>query len=298
MTGGLPITDKTALWYTFEALKEVNRPDELDWRLISSVRKAAWKTGTSYGFRDAWAVGMTPDYTIGVWAGNAEGQGVPGLTGARAAGPVMFDILNLLPESGRWFPEPEALPASPSTKSAQNVDGRPKNGGPSTKSAQNVDGQGVWVQVCPESGMLAGPDCPNPQDMLIPSAGLESDPCPYHTDGIFTLTPAMEWYYKPHHPEYTGAPVARTTALMEFIYPSGGTTLYLPRQLDGKVEGAVFRLAHRKADATVFWHLDQTYVGETRFIHEMRLSPAPGRHVVTCVDNEGNSVSVGFTVGE
>jgi penicillin-binding protein 1C len=266
LTGGLtPITDKTALWYTFEALKEVNRPDELDWRLISSVRKAAWKTGTSYGFRDAWAVGMTPDYTIGVWAGNAEGQGVPGLTGARAAGPVMFDILNLLPESGRWFPEPE---------------------------------DGMWVQVCPESGMLAGPDCPNPQDKLIPSAGLESEPCPYHTDGVFTLTPAMEWYYKPHHPEYTGASVARSTALLEFIYPSSGTTLYLPRQLDGKVDGAVFRLAHRKADATVFWHLDQTYVGETRFIHEMRLAPAPGKHVVTCVDAEGNSVSVGFTVAE
>jgi len=291
--------DKVALWYTFEALKEVNRPDELDWRLISSVRRAAWKTGTSYGFRDAWAVGMTPDYTIGVWAGNAEGQGVPGLTGARAAGPVMFDILNLLPDSGRWFPEPEAIPGvTPSTKTAQNVDERPKNEGSSTKKGQNVDGLGVWVQVCPESGMLAGPDCPHPEDVLIPSAGLESEACPYHADGVFTLPPAMEWYYKPHHPEYTGAPVARSTALMEFIYPSGGTTLYLPRQLDGKVEGAVFRLAHRKTDATVWWHLDQTYVGETRFIHEIRLAPSPGRHVVTCVDNEGNSLSVGFTVGE
>ncbi len=288
--GGAVKWDKTALWYTFEALKEVNRPDELDWRLISSVRKAAWKTGTSYGFRDAWAVGMTPDYTIGVWAGNAEGQGVPGLTGARAAGPVMFDILNLLPESGRWFPEPEAV-------------GLPGEAVPGNKNADARPGliradQFTYASICPESGMLAGVDCPHPQPMLIPSAGLESDPCPYHTDGIFTLTPAMEWYYKPHHPEYTGAPVARTTALMEFIYPSGGTTLYLPRQLDGKVEGAVFRLAHRKADATVFWHLDQTYVGETRFIHELRLSPAPGRHVVTCVDGEGNSVSVGFTVGE
>ena len=181
------------------------------------MRKAAWKTGTSYGFRDAWAVGMPPDYTIGVYAGNAEGQGVPGLTGARAAGPAMFEILNLLPESGRWFPEPDS----------------------STKTAQNVDGQGVRVQVCPESGMLAGPDCPNAMDKLIPSAGLESNPCPYHTDGIFTLTPAMEWYYKPHHPEYTGAPVARTTALMEFIYPSGGTTLYLPRprQARGHLRG-------------------------------------------------------------
>ena len=146
--------------------------------------------------------------------------------------------------------------------------------------------------------MLAGPDCPDPETMLIPSAGLESDACPYHTDGVFTLPPAMEWYYKPHHPEYTGATVSRSTALMEFLYPSQGSTLYLPRQLDGKVEGAVFRLAHRRSDATVWWHLDQTYLGETRFIHEMRLVPAPGKHVVTCVDSEGNAVSVGFTVGE
>jgi penicillin-binding protein 1C len=269
LTGGpSPIHDPIALWYTFEALKEVNRPDELDWRLISSVRRAAWKTGTSYGFRDAWAVGMTPEYTIGVWAGNAEGQGVPGLTGARTAGPVMFDILNLLPASDAWFPAPEE-PIS-----------------------------GVWAQVCPDSGHLAGPDCPDPQTVLIPSAGLDSEACPYHADGVFTLPPAMEWYYKPHHPEYTGAPMARSTALLEFIYPSQGTTLYLPRQLDGQVEGAVFRLAHRRSDATVWWHLDQNYVGETRFIHELRLAPPPGKHVVTCVDNEGNSVSVGFTVAE
>ncbi len=263
----VPAWDRVALWYTFEALKEVNRPDELDWRLITSVRRAAWKTGTSYGFRDAWAVGMTPDYTIGVWAGNAEGQGVPGLTGARAAGPVMFDILNLLPESGRWFPEP----------------------GPD---------EGVWADVCPSSGHLAGPDCPETVSMLLPQACLESDPCPYHADGVFTLTPAMEWYYKPHHPEYTGAVKSTSTALMEFIYPSGGTTLYLPRQLDGSVQGAVFRLAHRKSDATVWWHLDQTYVGETRFIHELRLAPSVGKHSLTCVDADGNSVSVGFTVGE
>ena len=322
--------DKVALWYTFEALKEVNRPDELDWRLISSVRRAAWKTGTSYGFRDAWAVGMTPAYTIGVWAGNAQGQGVPGLTGARAAGPVMFDILNLLPADNSWFPTPEEISVSgemPGTgvPDLKIADGRAHlhqasdtkdagsqasalngtygakrrrgSGGLGPQSSDN-NTLGIYASICPESGMLASADCPDPQEMLIPAAGVESEPCPYHADGIFTLTPAMEWYYKPHHPEYTGAPVARSTALLEFIYPAGGTTLYLPRQLDGKVEGAVFRLAHRRSDATVFWHLDQTYVGETRFIHEMRLAPAPGKHVVTCVDNEGNAVSVGFSVAE
>ena len=256
-----------ATWYTLEALKEVNRPDELDWHLIRSLRKAAWKTGTSYGFRDAWAVGMTPRWTIGVWAGNAEGQGVPGLTGARTAGPVLFDILNLLPPDDGWFPEPD-----------------------------QTGSEGVWAKVCPASGFLASPQCEEAVDLWIPRAGLESEPCPYHTNGTFVLPPAMEWYYRPHHPEYVGPQRKTSGKALEFIYPSWGTTLSLPRQMDGKVEGAVFRVAHHKADATLWWHLDGEYVGQTRFQHEMRLAPAPGKHMLTVVDGDGNSTSLSFSV--
>ena len=252
-------------WYTRDALKEVNRPDELDWRLIRSVRKAAWKTGTSYGFRDAWAVGMTPAYTIGVWAGNADGHGVPGLTGAHTAGPVLFDILNLLPADDRWFEMP--------------------------------DEAGRVVTVCEESGMLAGPDCPG-QEMLIPAAGLDSEPCPYHGTGEFVLPPAMEWYYRPHHPEYTGATRRRTQTAIQFIYPQAGAILSIPRQLSGEKEGIVFRAAHHRSDATLWWHLDNTYVGETRLRHELLLSPAPGPHALTVVDDEGGTAAVRFTIAD
>ena len=269
---------RLAIWYTLEALKEVNRPDELDWHLIRSVRKAAWKTGTSYGFRDAWAVGMTPAYTIGVWAGNADGHGVPGLTGARAAGPVMFDILNLLPADDRWFEMP----------------GQAGHDGGVTPGP---DRGSAWAAVCKQSGMLAGPECPEKEDMLIPAAGLETAPCPYHKNGDFVLPPAMEWYYKPHHPEYSGArKTSSALKAMAFIYPESGSTLTLPRQLNGEVEGAVFRVAHRRPDAVLWWHLDQNYVGQTQFIHELRLAPPPGKHTLTVVDDEGNSVSVRFRV--
>ena len=279
------ISDRLAIWYTLQALQEVNRPDELDWRLIRSVRKAAWKTGTSYGFRDAWAVGMTPAYTIGVWAGNADGHGVPGLTGARTAGPVMFDILNLLPASDEWFEEPSCH-----TERSERISG--DSLGP---EGPRNDNYSVYANVCTQSGMLATPDCPA-QEMLIPAAGLQSEPCPYHRTGEFVLTPAMEWFYKPHHPEYVGARSARSTQEIEFIYPQSGTTLYLPRQLSGQVEGAVFRVAHHRSDATLWWHLDQTYVGETRFLHELRLAPAPGSHTLTVVDGDGNSATIRFTV--
>ena len=85
--------------------------------------------------------------------------------------------------------------------------------------------------------MLAGPECPETQDILIPAAGLETAPCPYHKNGEFVLPPAMEWYYKPHHPEYTGARKTRQEKAIEFIYPASGSTLTLPRQLNGQVEG-------------------------------------------------------------
>ena len=272
--GSAPFTDPVARWYTFEALKEVNRPDQLDWRLIRSVRKAAWKTGTSYGFRDAWAVGMTPAYTIGVWAGNAQGQGVPGLVGARTAGPVMFDILNLLPPSDEWFSDP--------TCHFERSEGIQRS-------------EGIYADVCTSSGHLAGPDCPS-ETMLLPAAGIDSEPCHYHNSGEFVLPPAMEWYYRPNHPEYTGARKASGDAAVQFIYPQSGAVLSLPRQLSGKVEGVVFRAAHHKTDATLWWHLDNTYVGETTFRHEMLLAPAPGRHTLTVVDQDGSTASVSFSV--
>lgn len=275
-------TSGLSIWYTLEALKEVNRPDELDWRLIRSVRKAAWKTGTSYGFRDAWAVGMTPAYTIGVWAGNADGHGVPGLTGAHTAGPVLFDILNLLPSDDRWFQEPAEV-SGPSYKKA---DGRTGHHRPSP---------GAWATVCEDSGMLAGPNCPG-TEMLIPAEGLDSEPCPYHLTGEFVLPPAMEWYYKPHHSEYTGATRRQADGGVQFIYPQNGALLSIPRQLNGEREGIVFRAAHHRSDATLWWHLDNTYVGETRLRHELLLSPAPGQHTLTVVDDEGNTAFVRFGV--
>ena len=278
-TKDFPLKDKCALWYTFDALKEVNRPDEIDWHLVSSVKKVAWKTGTSYGFRDGWAVGTTADYAVGVWAGNAQGNGVPNLTGARTAGPVMFGIFNLLPALEEdtayardgWFKEP-------------------------------AYGDGVVAEVCHESGHLAGIDCDHIDTLMLPRKAVKSEPCPYHktVEGVktFMLPPAMEWYYRQHHPEYKPyIPVNKEGYTpMEFIYPEEGAIIYIPRQLDGSVAGITFNLAHRVPDSIIYWHLDNEYVGQTRFIHQKNLIPEPGRHTVTVVDESGNRITVSFTV--
>ncbi len=75
------VLSASSIYLTFKSLLEVNRPEELSlWYLMSSTRNIAWKTGTSYGSRDAWAIGVTPEYLVAVWAGNADGEGRPGLS--------------------------------------------------------------------------------------------------------------------------------------------------------------------------------------------------------------------------
>ena len=289
---GQPLTDRTAIWYTFEALSDVNRPDEIDWRAVSSVRRVAWKTGTSYGFRDGWAIGVTPDYAVGVWAGNAVGSGCPGLVGARTAGPVMFEIFNLLPASG-WFSGP-------------------------------WPGEYVTAEVCPESGCLRGLHCPACDTVMLPAAAMRTEPCSYHrivnmtpdmthrvespVPGsqpvtMFLLPPSMEWYYRERHPEYQPLPPLQPGTLrsgsyvpMEFIYPEQGSVLTPTVQDDGTLGGIVFSLAHSNPSTEVYWHIDSDYIGSTRYIHQMSITPEAGSHSVTVVDADGNSLSLRFEV--
>ena len=282
-----------AVWQTFDALKEVNRPEEIDWKSIPSMQTIAWKTGTSYGFRDAWAVGVTPRYAVGVWVGNATGEGKPGLVGAQTAGPVLFDIFNLLPASS-WFTRPAGI--------------------------------FVEAEVCRKSGHLKGRFCDETDTLLVLPAGLRTEACPYHhlvtlsadesqriyencanteptlQKSWFTLPPVWEWYYKQHHPEYKPLPPFKagcgedTFQPMQFIYPPMNARIKLPKQLDGSKGFLTVELAHNNPNATVFWHLDETYQAQTQDFHKISLQPAAGKHSLTAVDGEGNTISTTFFV--
>jgi penicillin-binding protein 1C len=85
-----------------------NRNDIVELSNYSKLPKFAWKTGTSYGKRDAWAIGFNPNYTIGVWMGNFDGRGSPNLSGAEAAVPLLFDLFNAIDygSDSKWFKKP------------------------------------------------------------------------------------------------------------------------------------------------------------------------------------------------
>ncbi|MBQ5524404.1 MAG: penicillin-binding protein 1C, partial [Paludibacteraceae bacterium] len=93
----------SGLWFMFEAMSRLNRPEEeADWQQFESMKKIAWKTGTSYGGKDAWAIGVNPQYVVGVWVGNATGEGRSGMTGVGYAAPVMLRAFSHLRTSS-WF---------------------------------------------------------------------------------------------------------------------------------------------------------------------------------------------------
>lgn len=285
-----------AAWLTLEALRDVERPDmESGWKNFASSIDLSWKTGTSFGFRDAWAVGVNADYVIGVWVGNADGVGRPGLVGVRAAAPLLFEVAALTRAVG-WLERP--------------------------------DDDLVEIPVCRKSGYRLSGICPDADTVPVPRAGIRTPVCPYHRwihvdrtgryrvnsehESVyamnrlpwFVLTPVQEWYYARTHADYRKLPPFREdcrpvgTDVMEIIYPRRGVQVFIPRDLGGVMRGVVFEVAHREPGVEVFWHIDDRYVGSTRYRHQLEVNVPPGRHVLYLVDEYGNTLSRSFTVVE
>lgn len=287
--------DAASVWLTFEAMIEVARPDEeAQWQQFSSSHKIAWKTGTSFGNRDAWSIGVTPEYVVGVWVGNASGEGRTGLTGIGVAAPILFDIFKTLPPTS-WFRTPVE--------------------------------EMVKIPVCRYSGYRASPICEFRDSAWVQKNGTRTVACPFHqlihldktgkwqvnsgcesTDNMqhvpwFVLPPVQEWYFRTKNPFYRMLPPFRpgcsqnsATRNMDLIYPKDGSMLYVPVDLDGRTGSTVFKAAHHNPDAVIHWHLDDQFIGSTMQSHQMAISPERGFHRLTLVDQDGESISIGFEI--
>ena len=277
-------------WLISKALQEVQRPGlEGGWRKYSSSRKVAWKTGTSFGFRDAWAVGYDAKYLVAVWVGNAEGEGRPGLTGVSTAAPLMFNIFQHLPDQD-WFQKP----------------------------LNDLK----YITLCQSSGLAPSPHCPTIETETV--QGSKMPPlCHYHeiiqlnkanqrvfkgcvpdADIIdtswFVLDPVVSHYYKRSHPNYENIPPASKDceqgdqSVLAIIYPQDRAEIIIPKNFDQEYEKVVVEATHNNENAQLFWHLDNTYVGTTLEIHQLALDIKPGPHQISILDEQGNLVKVEF----
>ena len=287
--------DAASIWLTFEAMVEVARPDEeQQWQMFSSSSKIAWKTGTSFGNRDAWSIGVTPGYVVAVWVGNASGEGRPGLTGIGSAAPILFDIFKVIQPTG-WFDQP----------------------------FQEM----IELPVCRYSGFRASSICEFTDMEWVPKKGLKTSVCPYHVmihldktgawqvnsncespdqmihRSWFVLPPIQEWYFRNKNPFYKTLPPFRSdcspsveTHNMDMIYPKNNSRIYIPVDLDGKPESIVFKVAHRDRATIIYWHLDERFAGATTQFHQLSLAPEKGAHKLTLIDAKGETLVIHFEI--
>ncbi len=304
-------------WMTLQALLEVTRPGtDGYWRKFSSSQKIAWKTGTSFGQRDAWALGVTPQYTVGVWVGNADGRGIAGLTGVKIAAPILFDIFNRITDSA-------------------TLD--------STVSIASTTEQNAWfskphwqmktVAICKDDGYLAINGCDS-ISYEIPQNSFFDKASPYHQRihldssenwqvheqcepisnmhhlSWFILPPDQAHYYQQHNASYANVPAFRKDCRsntptqgthssnnpISLIYPKSNTQIFIPTKLDGKPSKTVFRAIHRNTESRLYWHIDNQYLGSTQTFHQQAVWIKAGKHVLTIVDEVGNRKQQAFTV--
>tara|TARA_R110002050_G_scaffold296167_1_gene455813 strand:+ start:6200 stop:8518 length:2319 start_codon:yes stop_codon:yes gene_type:complete len=287
---------KAAIWQSLAVMQKLNRPgSEQGWQYFGRS-PIAWKTGTSFGFRDAWAVGICPQYTCVVWVGNASGEGRPGLVGAEAAGPILFNFLNAIVDQRPWF-------ETPYDQLSEEI-------------------------VCSQSGQLASSICSERDTIWIPFQAKALKPCQYHqqyyTDesgkfrynyncsgnitikaqSFFQLPVIESYYYAQQHPTYRQLPPLSPACADDFsgenyldvLFPMEGEKIFIPKKLAGEKSELIVEAVLRDANSRMFWHLNGEFLGETKDMHTKALNLVPGEYKLWLEDEKGHNYQRKFTV--
>jgi penicillin-binding protein 1C len=287
-----------SIYTCFEALSALKRPDEEGrWEEFSSSKKIAWKTGTSFGNRDAWAIGVDKKYTVGVWLGNANGNSRSNIMGVKIAAPVLFDIFNRLPSSD-WFSKP--------------FDDLKK------------------VVLCNDSGYKASKICPNHDTAFVSIISENISTCNFHklvfTDTsrmyqvkadcfdpnkiastpYFILPPSQAVYYRDAHPEYRPLPPfhpdcsnlqnADNENNITIIYPLPNIVIHPIKLKSGEREKIILKANTQDQKAKLFWHLNDQYLGSTEIFHSKALNLSKNKYSLSVMDDKGGKSKVYFEV--
>ncbi|MCR9249268.1 MAG: penicillin-binding protein 1C [bacterium] len=302
--GYLPINEKNAKskiissgasQLVLDELQELIRPGlEFYWKKYSNKQPIAWKTGTSYGHKDAWAAGVTPDWTIIVWVGNFDGSSNNAISGMRSAGPLMFNILNVLEKQEKWF---------------------------DMGSTNLTD-----VKICSKTGYYANSNCPEVELTKAPRYMKPLKSCPYHVklfvddeakhqvcskcwdsnhqSVTFLRYPSdvnhfiwknggLTAFEPPHNPNCF---VKQENDILRIIYPISNATIKIPKDFDGKYQSLVAKVATRHINRKMYWYVDDSYLGNTERNHSFPILLKSGKHRLLVTDEIGNKHQVDFNV--
>jgi penicillin-binding protein 1C len=287
-----------------DILAQRTRPDlPVDAASSRHLPRIAWKTGTSYGRRDAWSIGYNRQYTIGVWVGNFNGQGSPALTGADVASPLLFDLFNALAynSSTKWFVPPASLD---------------------------------FRLVCAETGLVPGEHCPNQlldyylpgasgsrrcqhqQEVLVSADGNYSycracaPTTGYRRELFPNLLPEVLAYREtqglptrrlpPHNP---ACRLVRGTAtdnpdaapLLAITSPAGHAEYVLNA---AEKQQLLLSCAAAAEVRQVYWYVNDQFLRAAKATERVFFRPPTGQVKISCADDHGRNVDVRVLVRE
>jgi len=282
-----PIFGAGAAYLTKQTLSQRDRPDFPRRRDVQGLpAEIHWKTGTSFGFRDAWAVGSGPVYTTVVWTGNVDMKPSTELVGSEAAGPMLFDVLEGLADRSRVAP-----PATPPDDLTE-------------------------IEVCAYSGHIPTDACDHRVKVLARTHAVPTTPCPYHQaydvdrdtgvaalpacrvpghtyerKSFVVLPSSVKAWLAERHRAAPDAPVfgegctAEVSTAPIMVSPSEGQVVTLIPGVPTKNQPVP--LAATTRSATISWFIDGALVGTTPSTERIYWTPTPGKHDVVVSDDTG-----------
>jgi penicillin-binding protein 1C len=285
---GQPAFGAGAAFLTKQTLALKDRPDFPQRRDVSGVpAEIHWKTGTSFGFRDAWAIGSGPAYTTVVWTGNPDDKPSADLIGSEAAGPMLFDVL----EGVANHAKAHAITTPPEDL--------------------------VEVEVCAYSGHVPTEACDHRIKVLAPMHAVPTAPCPYHQAFDVDVAtqkavlpacrlPGVEYARKsfivlpsavkawleareralPDMPVFADGCVAETGgAPPTIVTPGEGQIVTLIPGMPTKAQAVPLAASTRAAQLS--WFVDGALVATAPASERVYWTPAPGKHDIVVTDDAG-----------
>jgi penicillin-binding protein 1C len=298
-SGDAQLITPGSAYLVLEILAEVARPGlEHHWQNYASGVPLAWKTGTSYGSRDAWAAGVSPQWTVAVWVGNFDGSEAKGLTGIDAAAPLLFQVFNGLDKNPYqpWFACPEDALVEIEVSAATGYRLKTEEGQHTAKTETIMVPQAAkplryspyerTVYLNLAETMQVCSLCWDRDDL---KAVLRLDFPPEIRALLNTVSqgPALP----PHNPE---CPASKQHNPVSIAYPQPNSYIFIPRDASGQYQRISMEVLHADPGATIFWYLDEQYLGETTGGHTINLAPDTGWHRLYVIDTAGNSQAVIF----
>jgi penicillin-binding protein 1C len=290
----IQIFSESTAYILSEILSNLKRPD-IPQDYVGSTRlpKVAWKTGTSYGKRDAWAIGFNPSYTIGVWMGNFDGKGSPYLSGAEMSVPLLFDLFNSIDYDNKikWFSKPDDL---------------------------------LERKVCAETGLLPTKFCSGFTNDFYINKVSHSLYCNFHEEVYVNkdstieycpgclpsenfikavypfFQPELEMWFKENGIEYKKHPPHNSNCEIRFtgkgpviISPSENYEYLVEKNVREEI---LLKAAPGAGIRTHYWYINNKFYRKSSPGDNIFFKPSEGKYLITCLDDLGRDESIEIEV--